>query len=59
MTFQIHDITGKKLVDRSLGYKRSGQHSFNFNGHGLTSGVYYYKIIGDGFKKESRMILLK
>lgn len=44
------------LVNREL---NSGSHSYIFDGSNLNSGVYYYRLTGEGFNESSRMVLVK
>ena len=36
-----------------------GTYQVEFDGSGLTSGVYFYRLVTDGFEGTKRMILLK
>ncbi|HLT24511.1 MAG TPA: T9SS type A sorting domain-containing protein, partial [Ignavibacteria bacterium] len=68
------DIAGSKssnvklIVYNSLGEKAGelvnqvltpGSYSYTFKGAGLPSGVYYYKLITDGFTETKKMLLVK
>ncbi len=55
----VFDATGKRvatLVNESL---PSGEHSLVFDGTGLASGVYYYRIVAGSFSETRRMVLTK
>jgi photosystem II stability/assembly factor-like uncharacterized protein len=55
----VYDIMGREvqtLVNESL---KSGTYETTFDGSMLNSGVYFYKLITDGFSESRRMVLLK
>jgi hypothetical protein len=62
VTLKIYDITGREvqtLVNESLA---PGTYETNFDGSrhgGLNSGVYFYKLVTDGFTETKKMLLLK
>jgi hypothetical protein len=39
--------------------KDAGEHSFNFNASGLSSGVYFYRIEAGKYTEIKKMVLLK
>ena len=56
---RIYDIMGKDvatLVNENLS---TGSYETEFNGSGLTSGVYFYKIETDNYSEVKKMTLLK
>lgn len=55
----VYDILGKevcKLVDEE---KSAGSYSVEFNGAGLSSGVYFYRININGYSETKKMLLLR
>lgn len=55
----IHNGVGKEvsvLVNENL---TAGSYETQFNGEGLTSGVYFYSIITEGFTETKKMLLVK
>jgi hypothetical protein len=55
----VYDIQGREvqtLVNERLG---AGTYEVRFDGSGLTSGVYFYKMVTDGFTETKRMLLIK
>jgi PKD repeat protein len=56
----IYDITGKevKKILNNINYN-SGKHKIQFNGSGLSSGIYFYKLSVNDFNDAKRMVLLK
>jgi hypothetical protein len=37
----------------------AGRHTVTFNANGLASGVYFYRLRGNGFTEMKKMVLLK
>ena len=55
----VYDILGREvqtLVNESL---KPGTYEAAFDGSALSSGIYFYKLITEGFTETKRMILLK
>jgi len=55
----VYDITGREvqtLVNESL---HPGTYETSFDGSLLTSGVYFYKLITNGFTETKKMLMLK
>ncbi len=55
----VYDIQGKEaavLVNEKL---EAGTYSVNFNAAGLSSGIYFYKLITAGYTETRKMILVK
>ena len=40
-------------------YKSSGTYEVEFNGEGLTSGIYFYQLKAENFTKTMKMVILK
>lgn len=55
----IYDILGKKVIDLVNGYKETGDHSIEFDGSNLNSGVYFYVMNADNFVQTKRLVLVK
>ena len=59
----VYSISGKEVMEVVNQKLSSGSYQFDFNGNGLTSGVYYYKLtVSDGsiiYSDTKSMILLK
>ena len=59
VVLRVYDLLGReiaKLVDRRLS---PGEHSVNFSGSDLASGVYLVNMQADGFSATRRMVLMK
>jgi hypothetical protein len=55
----VYDILGREvnsILDEKLS---AGKYEVNFTGNDLSSGVYFYKLITDGFVDTKRMLLIK
>jgi hypothetical protein len=59
VTLKVYDITGKEvavIVNEAL---QPGTYEVTFDGSGLTSGVYFYKLKAGEFAETKRMVLVK
>jgi hypothetical protein len=59
VTLKIYDITGKEiqtLVNESL---KPGSYEVTFDGSQLPSGVYFYRLITEGFSETKKMLMIK
>jgi len=60
VTLRIYDTTGKAistLIDKQ--FISSGEHSVMFHGGEIASGLYFYELKTDNFRKINRMLFLK
>jgi hypothetical protein len=55
----VFDITGREIAVLVNGYTEAGRHNVNFRADNLPTGVYFYKLAGNGFSVTKKMILLK
>jgi hypothetical protein len=59
ITITIFNISGQ-VVDRiDLGREAAGLHSFEYSGAKLASGIYTYRLTGDGVSQARQMVLVK
>ncbi len=56
---KVYDAIGNEVRTLINEEKPAGMHSINFDGEGLVSGVYYYKLTVNGFSEIKKMLLLK
>jgi hypothetical protein len=56
---EVYDRIGRKVATLVDGRLEQGFHSVRFNGRGLASGVYFYRIITDQTALTKKMILVK
>lgn len=59
VSIEIYNIVGQRVKELLLGQKEAGYHKVEFNGAGLPSGIYLYKITAGNFSESKKMILLK
>ncbi|MGE5365263.1 MAG: DUF362 domain-containing protein [Bacteroidota bacterium] len=55
----VFDVNGKKVCTLFNGYSRSGEHTVNFDGRHLCSGIYYYTLSAGKYRETKKLILLK
>ena len=56
---KVFDILGQEISTLIKEEKSSGIYKINFNASNLPSGVYFYRMVSEGFSQSSKMILLK
>ena len=59
VSLRVYDALGKEVRVLMNEQKTAGSYNLNFNGDGLSAGVYYYKLTAGNFNKVRKMILLK
>jgi len=67
VTLKVYDILGREIATLVNEEKPAGSFEVQFNGNGLTSGIYFYQIkagdpstsSGQGYSETKKMILLK
>ncbi|MFA7360656.1 MAG: M20/M25/M40 family metallo-hydrolase [Candidatus Kapaibacterium sp.] len=59
VTLKIFDILGREVCTLVNEVKQAGTYTVEFNGSGLTSGVYFYRIESGKFSDVKRMVLIK
>jgi hypothetical protein len=55
----VYDVLGNEVAVLVDEYKQSGRYETEFDGSDLSSGIYYYILIADGFTQTKKMVLLK
>jgi len=58
-TLKIYDVLGKEVVTLVDEYRPAGKYKVEFNGTGLTSGVYFYQLRAGEFISTRKFVLLK
>jgi hypothetical protein len=59
LSLEIYNVSGQ-VVDRiDLGRKTAGEYSFTYHGDHLASGIYTYRLVGDGVSVARQMMLIK
>jgi FlaG/FlaF family flagellin (archaellin) len=56
---EVYNITGQRVTELVNGYYPAGYHSVTWNGAGMASGVYFYRIHASSFTETKKMLLLK
>ena len=59
VSLKVYDLLGKEVVTLVNEKLSPGNYKIEFDGSNLTSGVYFYRLVTDGFEETKRMILLK
>ncbi|MBU0509813.1 T9SS type A sorting domain-containing protein [bacterium] len=55
----VYDITGREVAELVNRYQNSGSYAVHFDGNGLASGIYFYRVSAAGQHFTSRMVLMK
>jgi hypothetical protein len=55
----VYDLTGQEIATLLNEVKEPGNYELDFNGAGLSSGVYFYKMTSNGFSQVKKMSILK
>jgi len=59
VSLKVYDILGKEVVTLVNEKLSPGKYQVEFDGSGLSSGVYFYRITAGEFKDTKRMLLMK
>jgi hypothetical protein len=59
VSLKVYDVLGNEIATLVNEEKPAGTYEVEFNGAGLTSGIYYYRLESNGFVQTKKMILLK
>lgn len=59
VTIKVYDLTGQEVATLLNEVKEPGNYELDFNAAGLSSGVYFYKMIADNFTQVKKMSILK
>ncbi|MCK5086235.1 MAG: T9SS type A sorting domain-containing protein [Melioribacteraceae bacterium] len=55
----VYDILGREVTTLVSKEQPAGNYSVKFDASGLTSGLYFYRLITDGFTSTKKMLLLR
>jgi hypothetical protein len=58
-SLQIFNVTGQHLATLAHGWHQPGTYNVVFNGSGLASGIYFYRLTTGEFEASGKMILLR
>ena len=59
VSLKVYDVLGNEIATLVNENKQAGTYEVEFNGAGLTTGIYYYRLESEGFVQTKKMILLK
>ena|GEM_PF-4279572 len=59
VSLKVYDLLGNEVAVLISEEKAGGIYELNFDGSGLTSGVYFYKLVAGNFSATKKMILLR
>jgi hypothetical protein len=59
VTIKVYDVLGNEIETLANEEMIAGSYDVDFNGNGLASGIYYYRITAGNFSQTKKMILLK
>ena len=59
VSLKVYDALGKEVKTLVNENMNPGRYKVDFNGSGLASGIYFYKLSIGGFSQTKSMILLK
>jgi hypothetical protein len=55
----VFNTLGEQVAQLVNGYREAGYHEVRFDGNGLSSGVYFYRLRAGDFVQMKRLLLLK
>lgn len=55
----VYDILGRRVTDLVNEELNAGTFEYNFDGAGLSSGMYFYRLETNGFVQTKKMLLVK
>jgi len=59
VTIKVYDVLGNEIETLTNEEMYAGSYEIEFDGSGLTSGIYYYRITAGSFSQTNKMILIK
>ena len=59
VSIKVYDVQGREVQTLVNGRMNAGVYETTFDGAGLNSGVYFYRLVTEGFSETKRMILIK
>ncbi|HKB85242.1 MAG TPA: T9SS type A sorting domain-containing protein [Ignavibacteriaceae bacterium] len=55
----VYNVLGQEIAVLVNGFMKSGSHTIDFNASDLNSGLYFYKLEGNGMSQVKKMMLVK
>ncbi|RPI02091.1 MAG: CHRD domain-containing protein [Ignavibacteriae bacterium] len=59
LSLRVYDLLGRTVATLFDGEQPAGQYHFEFDGHALASGLYFYRLSTGHFSQARKMLLLK
>lgn len=59
VSLKVYDISGRVVMVMADGYMKAGIYNAEVDASGLSSGVYFYKLMADKFAQTKKMVLIK
>ena len=59
VSIKVYDVLGREVQVLKSGYENAGNHSIEFNGGNLSSGVYIYRLTANGYSLSKKMLFMK
>jgi hypothetical protein len=58
-TLKVYDVLGEEIATLVNEFKHAGKYELKFNGSGLSSGIYIYKLSAGNYSASKKLILMK
>jgi len=59
VSLTVYNLIGQEVARLVDGMMEAGAHSITWRGDGLPSGVYLYRLTGNGFTQTRKLVLVK
>lgn len=59
VSLKVYNLAGQEVTTLVNTFQSAGSHSINFDGSGLASGVYLYRLTAGSFSADRKMLLMK
>jgi hypothetical protein len=59
VTLKVYDMLGREVATLLDGFKNAQTYNIRFDGTGLASGIYFYRLTAPGFSQVKKMVLTK
>lgn len=59
VSLKVYDILGNEVYTLDQSYRKAGYYEASFDASNLASGVYFYKLVTEGYTATRKMLLIK